>query len=73
MVSPSTNLLFFWCSQRSDCLDDIPPVSNITKTPKEFYGKLPGQVVDRDGQCRMIHSKAYYACPQRKVSDRCYT
>lgn len=55
-------------SQRSDCLDDIPPVSNITKTPKEFYGKLPGQVVDRDGQCRMIHSKAYYACPQRKTN-----
>ncbi|XP_022792548.1 A disintegrin and metalloproteinase with thrombospondin motifs 6-like [Stylophora pistillata] len=55
-------------SQRSHCLDDIPPVSGIIKTPKEFYGKLPGQVVDRDEQCRMIYGKTYYACPQRRTN-----
>ncbi|KAJ7351836.1 metalloendopeptidase [Desmophyllum pertusum] len=50
---------------KSECLDDIPPMSAVVQDPKEFYGKLPGQVINRDEQCKMIFGKSFYACPQR--------
>lgn len=55
-------------SYRSDCLDDIPAMSAVIKEPREFYGKLPGQVINRDQQCAMIFGNRFYACPQRLVS-----
>lgn len=61
--------LLFSDRYKSECLDDIPPMSAVVQDPKEFYGKLPGQVINRDEQCKMIFGKSFYACPQRLVSN----
>lgn len=44
-------------------------MSDVIQEPKEFYGKLAGQVINRDEQCKMIFGKRFYACPQRLVSN----
>lgn len=56
-------------SHRSDCLDDIPPISAVIQDQKEFYDKLPGQVFNRDEQCEIAFGDRFYACPQRLVSN----
>lgn len=52
-------------SYRSNCLNDFPPISSVTYEPKRLYGKLTGQIINRDEQCKAIHGPSFYACPQR--------
>ncbi|XP_068687209.1 A disintegrin and metalloproteinase with thrombospondin motifs 6-like isoform X1 [Montipora foliosa] len=55
----------FLLSQRVNCLDDIPVnMSFVKHEPKQFYGKLAGQIINRDEQCRRIHGENFYGCPQ---------
>lgn len=43
-------------------------MSSVTYEPKRLYGKLTGQIINRDEQCKAIHGPSFYACPQRLVS-----
>ena len=65
-----TLLSTFFFSQSVNCLDDIPVnMSFVKHEPKQFYGKLAGQIINRDEQCRRIHGENFYACPQILVSN----
>lgn len=44
-------------------------MSAVIQDVKEFYGKHPGQVINRDEQCKMAFGDRFYACPQRLVSN----
>lgn len=75
---PSVDLDYFYLrlslyysrySAKSNCLDDRPPISAVVKEPKELYGKLPGQVISRDEQCKKSHGQNYFGCPQMRVSN----
>ena len=71
MLTMNGFVIHFSCPQshRSNCLDDIPPISAVIQDVKEFYGKLPGQVIDRAEQCEMAFGDRFYPCPQRLVSN----
>ncbi|KAM7451841.1 metalloendopeptidase [Porites harrisoni] len=45
-------------SERSHCLDDGPTVDGPS-LPLEFRNKLPGQIVDGDGQCEAHYGKGW--------------
>ena len=67
----NVNIFFSFNSYRSQCLNDFPLISSVVHEPKKLYGKLTGQVINRDEQCKMIHGRNFYACPQQWVSKVC--
>ena len=48
----------YFLSERSHCLDDGPTVDGPS-LPPQFRNKLPGQIVDGDGQCEAHYGKGW--------------
>ena len=49
---------YYFLSKRSHCLDDGPTVDGPS-LPPQFRVKLPGEIVDGDGQCEAHYGKGW--------------